>query len=388
MAWRIDRAVVRGEIDNTLRGVTTGKIWLAGHEEPLRLTLEGDCWRDLAGTRLTFVNPQPKEDLGETEALQVEQTGVIGDMTASRRMRVASVESERDLPQEREEGEPPYSWRNALSLEWFSEANGRVLLEAVDFQLTLTDHEWTLDIDEEQAQKMANLQAMRDFMAVMIRRRERSTGDSEREADEFEWEERLKESDRLADAYQEVLEKYMDDPDAEQKEAFVMGWDGLLEAMAAQHEGEAEAEEEGQDESAPFDLSTFDGDDDFSQSESGAHPLQQSAQELALRTMELLPRGEDEGDCGGRLAANLVQISAKLAGALNHSDEETGPESGYVLAILKRCMNWLNESVADCQHLLDVETDPARRKSLDSIRRELFGIRDGVVALRREWKQH
>ncbi len=36
-------------------------------------------------------------------------------------------------------------------------------------------------------------------------------------------EERLKESDRLTDAYQEVLEKYMEDPESERKEAFVMG---------------------------------------------------------------------------------------------------------------------------------------------------------------------
>ncbi len=55
---------------------------------------------------------------------------------------------------------------------------------------------------------------------------------------EYEWEERLKESDRLTDAYQEVLEKYMEDPDSERKEAFVMGWDGLLGSMADREEDE------------------------------------------------------------------------------------------------------------------------------------------------------
>ena len=60
MAWRIDEAVTRGEIDNTVEGRTTGRIWLAGRDAPLVLDLEGDCWRDLAGTRLRFENPTPE----------------------------------------------------------------------------------------------------------------------------------------------------------------------------------------------------------------------------------------------------------------------------------------------------------------------------------------
>ncbi len=95
-----------------------------------------------------------------------------------------------------------------------------------------------MDEDAEEAQKLANLNAMRDFMAQLIRRRE-ATGrraDGDGELDEFAWEERLKESDRLTDAYQEVLEKYMEDADSERKEAFVMGWDGLLDALAERDE--------------------------------------------------------------------------------------------------------------------------------------------------------
>ena len=62
MAFRIDEAVIRGEIDNTVEGRVTGRVWLLGREEPLVLNLEGDCWRDLAGTRLLFENPAPKPD--------------------------------------------------------------------------------------------------------------------------------------------------------------------------------------------------------------------------------------------------------------------------------------------------------------------------------------
>ena len=54
MAWRIEDAVAHGEIDNTVEGRTTGRVWLAGRDEPLILSLDGDCWRDLAGTRKSF----------------------------------------------------------------------------------------------------------------------------------------------------------------------------------------------------------------------------------------------------------------------------------------------------------------------------------------------
>ena len=59
MAWRIDEAVIHGELDNTVEGRTTGKVWLVGREEPIELELEGDAWRDLAGTKLKFFNRNP-----------------------------------------------------------------------------------------------------------------------------------------------------------------------------------------------------------------------------------------------------------------------------------------------------------------------------------------
>ena len=90
MAWRIDEAVTRGEIDNTVEGHTSGRIWLAGREEPLVLNLVGDCWRDLAGTRLRFENPSPQA-VEDSDALEVNQTGIVGDMTASRKNKVPTV---------------------------------------------------------------------------------------------------------------------------------------------------------------------------------------------------------------------------------------------------------------------------------------------------------
>lgn len=89
MAWRIDEPVVRGEIDNRERGRLTGRIWFLGRAEPVELNLQGNAWRDVAGRLLRFENPSPQPmDLSE---LRVEQTGVTGDVTASRKVKVPEI---------------------------------------------------------------------------------------------------------------------------------------------------------------------------------------------------------------------------------------------------------------------------------------------------------
>jgi len=398
MAWRIEDAVAHGEIDNTVEGQTTGRIWLTGRDEPLILSLNGDCWRDLAGTRLQFENPDPKPVSG-LGSLDVDQVGIIGDMTASRKSRVPTVTEEELNEIYQNRLEIPFEWHNTLYLEWFSEINGRVVVETAAYQLSISPHEWEMDADAEEAQKLANLHAMRDFMAQVIRRRdpEGPEPDSAEELDEFAWEERLKESDRLTDAYQEVLEKYMEDIDSEQKEAFVMGWDGLLDALAERDEAE---EEEFSDQNAEYDpvangftsLDDEESEDDFNEladelaGKDGDHPLQAKAQSLAMLAMEVIKRDEGPGTPSYQLVTNLLQVSGKLAGVLFGNDSDYEPETGFVLAVLKRCLNWLNEAVRACQQLIEATEDPALAASLEEIRLTAFEIRDSIVELRRELK--
>jgi hypothetical protein len=400
MAWRIEDAVDHGEIDNTVEGHTTGRIWLAGRDEPLILSLNGDCWRDLAGTRLQFENPSPKS-VPDAEALDVDQAGIVGDMTASRKNKVPTVSEAQFEELYHNQQEIPYEWRNTLYLEWFSEINGRVVIETSAYRLTVFPHEWEMDEDAENAQKLANLNSMRDFMAQVIRRRDPDgpEPDVSSELDEFAWEERLKESDRLTDAYQEVLEKYMEDADSEQKEAFVMGWDGLLDALAERDEAgdedmaavESRYGSDDDDDSLDFGA---DGEDREDFEETGEepygdeenHPLQAKAQELAMRAMDVIERDAGPGTPSYQLITNLLQVSGKLAGVLHGRGSGYEPETGFVLAVLKRCLNWLNEAVGSCQALIDLERDPDQRAALAHIRSSVFEIRDGIVELRRELK--
>jgi hypothetical protein len=398
MAWRVDEAVEHGLIDNTVEGLTTGKIWLAGRDEPLILSLDGDCWRDLAGTILEFENPNPRV-CPEAVALDTEQTGVVGDITASRKARVPEISEEEMTERQWDGREIPFQWSHVLYLEWFSEINGRVLIEAADYQLKVSDSEWAMDEDQEEAQKLANLSAMRDFLAQVIRRAEpddspeTTTVITKGELDEYEWEERLKESDRLTDAYQEVLEKYIDDEDSERKEAFVMGWDGLLGAMAERDEGghDDSLDDGDPDEAWRGSREDFDDEEDMDDEEdwlADSHPLQTRARELAIRCFNLVSRTDDTDSPAQRLVSNLTQVSAKLAGVL-HSDDDDDyePEAGFVLAVLKRCLNWINEAVGACGELLAAAEDADGRAALESIRAEIFAIRDGITELRRELKK-
>lgn len=396
MAWRIDEAVTRGVIDNTVEGRTKGYIWLAGRDEPLVLSLVGDCWRDLAGTRLRFENPSPVA-VPDSAALDVNQYGIVGDMTASRKSKVPTVSEEELHRLCQSQTGIPYEWRNTLYLEWFSEINGRVVIETSAYELEISPHEWEMDEDAEEAQKLANLNAMRDFMAQVIRRRDpaQSGMEGDGELDEFAWEERLKESDRLTDAYQEVLEKYMEDSDSEQKEAFVMGWDGLLDALAERDEAGADefsGEERSYGQSVDVGFDPDEDDDGFLEAddeefgEEQDHPLQIKAQELAMRAMDVVQGDAGPGTPAYELVSNLLQVSGKLAGALNGRGGSYEPETGYVLAVLKRCLNWLNEAVGFCQQLMTAEEDPDQLAALAHLRSSAFAIRDGITELRRELK--
>jgi hypothetical protein len=75
MAWRLNKAVVRGEIDNRTKGVVTGKIWL------------------------------------------------IGDLTASRKVRVFDIPLEEALAMYKQKEKPPESCRRSpggISLIWMT----------------------------------------------------------------------------------------------------------------------------------------------------------------------------------------------------------------------------------------------------------------------------
>jgi hypothetical protein len=138
MAFRLDKAVIRGEISNQERNRVTGKIWILGKKQPLEIDLQGNCLRDLAGCRLVFRNPKPKAE-PLVDSLALAQHGTVGDMTASRKTKVPTVADDELMRLLHEKMPIPYLLANTLYLEWFSEVNGRVVIETGDFQLEISE---------------------------------------------------------------------------------------------------------------------------------------------------------------------------------------------------------------------------------------------------------
>lgn len=138
MAFRIHDSVVRGEIDNRIKGVVRGKIWLEGRAEPVVLELQGNAGPDLAGCLLTFTNPQKRIPHLDLDSLHPHQRGSIGELTASRKVRVFDVPLAEAFEMIDRGEKPPERMANCLYLEWFSEANGRVVVESADYELTIS----------------------------------------------------------------------------------------------------------------------------------------------------------------------------------------------------------------------------------------------------------
>jgi len=167
MALRIEDSVVRGVLDNRTPGKVTGTIWLAGRGAPVKLRLRGNALRDVAGCRLIFEHRHPEQL--QPGILAVIQEGVVGTMTGSHRARVPTISTE-DLRTYFEQRLPiPTVWANLLYMEWFSERNGRVVLESPDFDLHISQYYWCMTREQEERQCKANAAALHDFMRRLTR---------------------------------------------------------------------------------------------------------------------------------------------------------------------------------------------------------------------------
>src|SRR5215472_12532103 len=116
MAFRIHDSVVRGEIDNRVKSTVRGKIWVEGRAEPVALELKGNAWPDLAGCLLTFTNPQKRIPHPHLDSLNSLQRGSIGDLTASRKVRVFDIPTAEAYMMCKRGEKPPEHMANCLYL--------------------------------------------------------------------------------------------------------------------------------------------------------------------------------------------------------------------------------------------------------------------------------
>ena len=434
MAIRLDKSIIRGEITNEIQGHVTGRIWLLGKPEPVELTLLGNCLRDLAGCRLKFENPVPRHDPTVT-IVAAQQNGVVGDMTASRKSRIPTV-SDEELMVLLENKQPiPTRVANCLYLEWFSELNGRMVVESTDFKLEITTAEWTMSAEDDLAQTRASQENFHAYLdsitggpdgeddeeeeytdaeeeeedefsnngseeeaeldeeAPMLGREDAGDGslievnieaeELEEPLNEFEWEQELREADRRAEAYQEAFDRYKDHPQRERLIAEAMGW-------------EPEEVEEFRDDwqDVTENLQGHDPDEMlenagmFTEDEEGAHhPLSRRAMDFALRLQrDAKARGLFEDDVARdnpvlSVIVSIIALGGKLAAALDGTMHGFDPEPGFVIAMLKRSQIPLNEALHALSSIQMSGLSKETRSWLIAARSELFELRKDILDL-------
>ncbi|MBU0678403.1 MAG: hypothetical protein KJ626_09815 [Verrucomicrobia bacterium] len=399
MAWRLDRSVIRGEIDNREKGRVKGRIWLTGCDEPVRLNLTGNCGRDLAGCFMQFENPDPRP--GEHVELSPEQKGVVGGMTASRKVRVLDVSVEEAIFLESADKPVPEHMENCLYLEWFSNANGRVVIESTHYIIEISAPEWTLSAGEHAKQVRENGRAIEEWMERLAFMPD---GDEEEEddddllwdddspMDEFEWEKHLKESDRLTDRYMALLDKYMDHPDREKLVAKEMGWTWLVDALDDDAPKEKEQRPEFDfDDVPPLEPNAYTEGVDWIRSEKGriTHPLTERSFENVMAMWHYCDKQGLMGEGGEEDVRDMVfqaqTLTAKLAGALDSLAYDEIVEGGFVVACLKRALLFLNKSIEASDKVRNAEL--MEEKKLGEFRKELFAVREEMLKLMQKYRQ-
>jgi hypothetical protein len=295
----------------------------------------------------------------------------------------------------RRKEKPPEHMANSLYLEWFSEANGRVVVESADYELTISAPEWRMTAEENQERAMQAAAGMGDFMrklAEAIESQQRSQKGPEEEWDEHDYEKFLKECDARTDKYMELLDKYGDSDDAEAKIARGMGWD------RAEKENEDErmsieeinaiceaAEHEPPSEPDP----RLEGID-WIRAERGdlRHPLQHRCSESAIRfwrQADELGLDKFADKDFGQFIFEFQTTGAKLAGALNSIARGEGiRDAAFTIARLKRALDHLHKSQAGLEAVVPKKLMP--ETMIAEARKELFELQEDILRLMTEFR--
>ena len=415
MAFRLDKAIVRGEISNQVRGQVTGKLWLLGRKEPVEISLKGNCLRDLAGCRLTFENPLPRRE-PSSEQLSSQQKGVTGDMTASRKAKVPTVNDDELIQLLHSKVPVPFVFANILYLEWFSEANGRVVVESSGFRLEISEPAWSMSAPEEEVQVgesqenfyrfldqltgVANVDDDEEEFLQDDDEDDEDDDDMDNEWDtmvedeplnEFEWEQELREADRRAEAYQEAFDRYKDNPDRERLIAEAMGWDvEEIEEFRDEWEDVAESFQDTDPQALIEQADSLVEDDD----EEVHHPLSRRAMRFALRLQEdaeklglfNLEKASKDSPLLS-VIVSIISLGGKLAAALDGVAMGYDPEPGFIIAMLKRSQIPLNEALHSLSSVDPKGLMPDTRLWLATARSELFDLRKDILDVMKEMRQ-
>jgi len=120
MAWRPNEQFIEGVLDNTVPSKVNGWMRFAGMDEKVVFDLEGNFHRDIRGAKVRLRGDGESANAEEAEkymeGFSKLQKGNVGDMTA---------------------GREPVDYVNYGYFEWYSDDNGRVVIELATEQVEL-----------------------------------------------------------------------------------------------------------------------------------------------------------------------------------------------------------------------------------------------------------
>lgn len=365
MAWRIADSVTKGEIDNRTRDRVTGKIWLYGQDEPIVLELTGNPHRDLAGQYLRFVNPHPKprpEHL--QEGFATEQTGVVGDMTAARKVKILDIPDGAFEQYYKNKIPMPYHWGNCLYLEWHSTRNGRVVIEATDYELRVDpEAAWSMTEDEEQSKQEANGRASVNFMDTLLEAAAAEEAERSLEEDDDLPQSRAEAEADAEAARMELLNDRIQSRIEKEPQANAFDLQRIMQEereRLRRERGEPEPqplspeEEQARIEAMNYAMERILAEED-DMPELETHPLVEQCQELGYSVREtiefnaLLPEDAHQEHPLHELMHGLWSAGAKLAGALNGDPGDWPPPplyAGHTLVRLKKARAYMADALA------------------------------------------
>jgi hypothetical protein len=211
MAWRPYENLIEGQLDNHIPGKVSGWIrFLRRGKQPLTVNfdLAGDFHEDIRGTVIRLTNPSPSDRSASLDrkgtymdGFSAVQQGEVGDITAGLSLGPLTEELAQRLMRQHElawdetglqglgrelrrkefaehyrahieAGDLYYPYVNYPYIEWYSETNGRVVLELEPSQVEVIKV-GASSLQEKTSSELASderkrIQAMGEFLSGMV----------------------------------------------------------------------------------------------------------------------------------------------------------------------------------------------------------------------------
>jgi hypothetical protein len=331
----------------------------------------------------------------------------VGDITASRKVRVPDIPMDQIAEYYLQKKPFPWHWGNSLYLEWFSERNGRVVIESAVFQLTVSgESTWEMSEEQEKRQREENQRAITGFMDRLVKAADAEREDAAAPEEATDDDEDTPLTEEEAEALQERSDRLVDRITAGmEREGAAADYEQILEEELERLRRE-QGEEETEAEAAPGEEELLDDirdavdelldDPDFLEELERDHPLVARVQDYSLQLRRLseefgwLPEDAQHEHPAGVLTTSVMSAGAKLAGALN--GEKWPPEldaCALILVRLKRARGYLEDALiaaescreerviepAQLEPIVDEVTDVAWEvdRLIDELRERLAG---------------